>query len=56
MLFFRLMEEASLKYLVGQVISAISYPLSVIWAMISLSKTKLSEHLLKLTLRKTLPE
>src|SRR5690554_540933 len=43
----KLMDEASVKYFVGQVISAISYPLWKIWASIWLSKTKSSEFLLK---------
>lgn len=41
MLFLKLIEEASAKYLVGQVISAISKPALKIWASIWLSKTKL---------------
>jgi hypothetical protein len=42
----KLMEDASLKYFVGQVISAISKPALQIWATIWLSKTKSSEFIL----------
>ena len=45
MLRLKLMELASSKYFVGQVISAISKRFQKIWAIISLSKTKSSEQL-----------